>query len=145
MKVYLRYIFCWHANNPPSPCNSTTPMRLDYLLFDFTDEEDGSCSFDALASVARDQVAALLAEVECVLAWAYGEFGAPAPSGDQAEWDFELQAAGEADVPLEIGYDATPARVRLSTVLAGRVTLALTVSGSRAFGDAFRQAFPDSD
>lgn len=121
------------------------PMPLDYLLFDLTDEEGGSCSFDALASVARDRLPALLHEIEAVLGWACREFGAPAATEDQGEWDFELQAVGEPDIALEISYDAERASVCMPKVPAGRLTIAVTLSGSRAFGDAFRQAFPDPD
>ena len=119
-------------------------MQLDYLLFDFTDEESGSCSFDALASVLPAQLPPLIHEVEAVLGWASREFGAPWGDGaGDGEWDFALQAIGEQDVALEIGYDVERGRVLMPHAPAGRVTLALTVTGSRAFGAAFRQAFPD--
>jgi hypothetical protein len=120
-------------------------MQLDYLLFDFTDEESGSCSFDAMASVLPAKLPALIHEIEAVLGWACREFGAPSAAADEGEWDFELQALGEQDVPLEITYDVERARVSVQQGLRGRVTLALTLSGSHAFGAAFREAFPDSD
>ena len=49
-------------------------MELDYLLFDATDEETGSWSFDAMASVAPARLPALLREIEAVLAWAWREW-----------------------------------------------------------------------
>ena len=119
-------------------------MQLDYLLFDFTDEEAGSCSFDAMASVLPARLPAAIQEIEAVLGWANREFDAPAAASDEGEWDFELQAVGEPDVPLEISYDFDSARVSMPPGFKGRVTLALTISGSRAFGEAFRQAFPES-
>lgn len=121
------------------------PSHLDYLLFDATDEESGSCSFDAMASVAPDRLPALLHEVEAVLDWAVRGFGAPAAGGDDGEWDFALQAADAQDRALDIAFDAERARVVLRDGSAGRVTLALTVSGSARFAGAFRDAFPEAD
>ena len=118
--------------------------QLNYLLFDFTDEEDGACSFDALASVLPPRLAPLVGEVEAVLGWASREFGAPPAAGGEGEWDFALHALGDADVPLEIAYDAQQGRVVMPSTPAGRVTLALTVTGTAAFGEAFRHAFPDA-
>lgn len=117
-------------------------MPLDYLIFDPTDEEDGACSFDAMASVLPDRLPALLREVAAVLAWAHREFGAP---DDEGEWGYELQATDQAGEPVAVEYDAANARASASGASAGRITLALTVSGSRAFAEAFRAAFPDPD
>jgi hypothetical protein len=119
-------------------------MRLEYLLFDSSDEETGSCSFDAMASALPARIRSLIHEVEAVLGWAYDNFGAPSAAEDGGEWDFALQATGERDGPLEITYD--PIRARASLPQANsRVTLTLTVTGSRTFAQAFRSAFPDSD
>ena len=119
-------------------------MELQYLLFDTTDEEVGSCSFDALASVLLPKLPALVHEVEAVLGWACREFGIPATAGDDAEWDFEVQAVDEHDVPLEIFYDTDRARVSVPPGLGERVTLALTLTGSGTFGAAFREAFSEA-
>jgi hypothetical protein len=118
-------------------------MQLDYLIFDPTDEEDGACSFDAMASVLPVRLAALLAEVQAVLAWAHGMFGAPAGSGD-GEWDYELQATSDDGQAWAIAYDAARASVSMPDAPPARLTLALTVTGSRAFADAFRAAFPEA-
>jgi hypothetical protein len=112
---------------------------LDYLLFDATDEESGACSFDAMASVVAARLPALLGEVEAVLRWAHGEFGAP---GEDGEWDYELQASDEADAPLAIGFIAGRVEMRGPQGATRRVTLTLTISGSRTFGEAFLAAFP---
>ncbi|TFZ03076.1 hypothetical protein EZ313_17845 [Ramlibacter henchirensis] len=118
-------------------------MKLEYLLFDFTDEETGSCSFDAMASVLPTRLPGVLDEIRAVLSWAYREFGPPSALGQEGEWDFEVQASVEDDVPLKITYDVERARFSMLPAPAGRVTLALTISGSRAFGEAFREAFPE--
>jgi hypothetical protein len=120
------------------------PLALEYLLFEMTDEETGACSFDAMASVLADRLPALIHEVETVLGWACRDFGAPSPVEENGEWDFELQAVAEPDVPLEITYDCERAIVVMPRV-PGRVTLSLTLTGSGAFAAAFTDAFPDSD
>lgn len=118
-------------------------MQLEYLLFDFTDEESGCGSFDAMACVLPDRLPALVHEIEAVLRWAHQAFGAPAGPGDEGEWDFDLQGGGERDTPLDVGYDAGRGRVTLPPTGPGAVTLTLTLGGSRTFCAAFRQAFPD--
>ena len=117
-------------------------MQLHYLLFDFSDEESGSGSFDAMASVLPHRLPSVLAEMEAVLRWAHREFGAARAEGD---WDFELQATCEPDTPLHAAYDAASGRVVLSPGCDALTTLSLTLSGSAAFCEAFRQAFPASD
>jgi hypothetical protein len=119
-------------------------MTLEYLLFELTDEETGACSFDALASVLADRLPALIHEVEAVLGWACRDFGPPSSAEENAEWDFDLQAVAEHDVPLEITYNCERAMVSMPRV-PGRVTLSLTLTGSRAFAAAFTDTFPDSD
>ena len=116
---------------------------LDYLLFDFSDEEGGAGSFDAMASVLPDRLPALICEIETVLRWAHRAFGAP--SADEGDWDFELQATCAPDAPLNAVYDATSGRLSLSPDCDARTTLSLTLSGSHAFCQAFRHAFPAAD
>ncbi len=128
------------------------PQQLNYLLFDATDEESGACGFDAMASVLPDRLPALLAEVQAVLAWATGLFGSPSGAdvagdeddeGDAEEWSFDLQATDETGAPVPITWDVQRNRGIAPAAVATRTTLTLTVSGPRAFADAFRQAFPE--
>lgn len=122
-------------------------QALSYLLFDTTDEESGGCAFDAMASVLSDRLPALLAEVHAVLAWATHLFGPPSSAGDGVDtddWAFDLRAIDEAGAPLDITWDLQRAQVLLPPTVAGRLTLTLTVSGHRAFAEAFRQAFADA-
>jgi hypothetical protein len=117
-------------------------MQLDYLIFDFTDEEMGCGSFDAMASVLPARLPALVGEIEAVLRWAHHEFGAPSASADEGEWDFELQGTDAADQPLEIAYDAGSGHVVFASPSGdGPATLTLTIGGSRVFCDGFRHAF----
>lgn len=117
-------------------------MQLHYLDFDFSDEDSGRGSFDAMASVVPGRLAPLLEEIAAVLRWAAGTFGPSGDLDDGGEWDHDLQAIAEPDTPLAIAFDASGA-VSLGALpaLAPRVTLTLTLSGSAAFCAAFREAF----
>ncbi len=119
-------------------------MELAYLLFDFSDEEGGDASFDALASVPPQRLPALLAEVEAVLAWAIRSFGPPAAGDPDGTWDYALHATDADDAPLSIHFDADSRRVALQAGCGDRVTLALTVSGTRAFAEALRDTFSEA-
>ncbi|HSI52370.1 MAG TPA: hypothetical protein VK981_00290 [Ramlibacter sp.] len=95
------------------------PAPLLYLDFDFSDEEDGRGSFDAMASVTPDRLPALQAEIDAVLAWATAAFG-PGAADDEGEWGHDVQSVDEP---------------------GSRTTVTLTISGSPAFCDAFRHKF----
>lgn len=101
-------------------------MQLHYLDFDFSDEESGRGSFDAMATVAPSRLPAVLAEISAVLDWARDAFGPAGALQDESEWDYELQGTDE------------PAS-------AAQSTLTLTLSGSPAFCEAFRQEFGVAD
>ncbi|NPC57046.1 hypothetical protein [Caenimonas soli] len=101
-------------------------MQLHYLDFDFSDEESGRGSFDAMASVDPARLPALRAEVAAVLDWAGRTFGPAGALQDESEWDYELQSMAEPDHPA-------------------LTTLTLTLSGSPAFCEAFRQEFAVAD
>lgn len=118
-------------------------MELHYLDFDFSDEESGRGSFDAMASVLPPRVPALLDEVSAVLRWASQAFGpAEALQGD-AEWDFDLSGIAEPDASLEVTCHEDTGEVVLSPAPSGQVltTLTFTLSGSPAFCEAFRAEF----
>jgi hypothetical protein len=117
-------------------------MQLQYLDFDFSDEDSGRGSFDAMASVQPARLPPLLAEVAAVLGWATRGFGAPGALEDEGEWDYQLQALAEPDRPLAIAYDPRLADVRLATPAPGVLTtVTLTLSGSPGFCEALRAAF----
>ena len=44
------------------------PMNLNYLDFDYSEDADGTGTFDAMASVSPAQVPALHAEISAMLA-----------------------------------------------------------------------------
>lgn len=117
-------------------------MELHYLDFEFSDEDSGHGSFDAMAAVVPQRVPALLEEIASVLGWAHAAFGPPASLDDGGEWDFDLQAVAEPDRPLAVRYDAARGEVELgSCSAAARVTLTLTLGGTPAFCSACREAF----
>lgn len=95
-------------------------MTLHYLYFDYSEDDAGCGTWDAMASVRPAQMDALRAEVAQVLDWAHSEFADQhGPLDDGGEWDYDLQGAHEAD----------------------RYTLTLTISGTPAFGAAWRTQF----
>ena len=119
-------------------------MTLDYLDFDVSEDADGHGSFDAMASAAPAQLAALQAEVLRVLDWAHRDFsGQRGPLDDGGDWDYELQGVQEIATPLEVRYDPAAVRLQLEPGATGapRVTLSLTLSGTPQFCAAFRDAF----
>ena len=121
-----------------------TLMTLDYLDFDYSGEADGSGSFDAMASVAPQQLAAVHAEIATVLAWAHDAFadrrGAPEDGG---EWDFDLQSQQEFSVPETMRFDEATGVLTVQPGAPGapRHTVSLSIGGSPGFCDALRAQF----
>lgn len=117
---------------------------LDYLDFDFSEEADGSGSFDAVASVGPQQLAAVHAEIVAVLDWAHAAFaGQRASLDDGGAWDFDLQSLQEWSLAETLTYDEGAGRldVRPGNAGAPRHTISLSIVGSADFCDAFRAQF----
>ncbi len=73
-------------------------MTLHYLIFDASDDGEGTGSWEAMASVRATDLPAVLAEVQAVLAAA--ERQAPGPRGPLDEggvWDADLQQHTDDD------------------------------------------------
>jgi len=121
-------------------------MQLQYLDFDFTDEESGRGSLDVMASVRLERLPALLAEISAVIRWAWQTFGS-AGMEDDGEWGYELQGTLEPDLPLRVVYDERSSAIEITPAPAepNRVTLTLTLAGSRTFCEAFRAKFDADD
>ncbi len=97
---------------------------LDFLSFELSEDTDGVCTLDAEASTPPAHAAAVLAEVEQVLGWARQRFGASeGPVDEGHDWQHELHTRTEPgrDHPWH--------------------TVALTLSASPRFVDAFRRRF----
>lgn len=99
---------------------------MDYLLFDYSEGDDGTGLFEAMASVLPGRAAAVEAEIEQVLAWAEASFaGRRGP----------VEAGGEWDADLHVEDEGAP---------APRRTWTLSITGTPAFCEAFGERFPDA-
>ncbi|MBT9463874.1 hypothetical protein [Hydrogenophaga sp.] len=99
-------------------------MTLHYLLFDASDDGEGTGTWDAMASVQALQVPEVMQEVQSVLAWA--ERNSPGPRGPLDEggaWDADqfVQTEGEW------------------------TTVTLTLTGPWTWGEALVAAFPPAE
>jgi hypothetical protein len=119
-------------------------MRLNYLDFDYSEDADGTGTFDAMASVSPAQIPALHAEVAQLLAWAYAQFPeACGPQEDGGQWQYDLQGVQEVSTPLALDFDADRACITCvaGSTLAPRTTITLSISGGPDFCAALRDAF----
>ena len=119
-------------------------MALDYLDFEYSEDEDGNGTWDAMASVTGSRWSALLSEVQQVLHWASKDFpGRRAPLDEGGDWDWDLSAQDDdSGRPLRIRWQSQQGVVEAeSPQPGGYATLTLTLSGTADFGDALRQAF----
>lgn len=124
------------------------PPQLHYLDFDFSEDTDGHGVFDAMASVGPPLWTKLQDETAQVLDWALDRFpNGPGPLEDGNDWQFELAASREWSADEGLSYNTTSRRFasQPSEARAVRHTLALTLSGSVAFCEALRAAFPADD
>jgi hypothetical protein len=134
---------CANSIRPHTSCLT----ELRYLDFDFSDEDSGRGSFDAMATVVPGQMPALLAEISAVLRWARRAFGPAGALQYDGEWGYDLAGVVEPDAPLELAYDEGTGEVSLTPAATGQAltTLTLTLSGSSAFCEAFREEFGVGD
>lgn len=119
-------------------------MTLNYLEFDYSEDAEGAGSFDAMASALPAQLPALKAEVARVLGWAHRDFaGVRGPLDEGGDWEYELQGVQELSTALQVRYDleAEQLQTQLGDTASLRVTLSLTIGGTPAFCQAFRNAF----
>ena len=119
-------------------------MTLNYLDFDYSEDADGTGTFDAMASVSPAQVPALYAEVAGLLAWAHAQFpDACGPEEDGGEWQYDLQGVQESCTPLTLEYEpgAQSIHTEAGIPLAPRTTLTLSISGGPGFCAALRDSF----
>ena len=99
-------------------------MQLQYLLFDTSDDGEGTGTWDAMASVRASQLPEVMQEVQAVLAWA--EQHSPGPRGpldDGGAWDADQQVQTEGDW----------------------TTVTLTLTGPWAWGEALVATFSRSE
>lgn len=119
-------------------------MQLQYLDFDFSEDGEGTGTWDAMASVTPPQWPALLHEVAQVLRWAHDTFaGQRGPVEEGGDWDFDLQCAQEVVTPQHLHYDVDERvlSVHTDSTSSQRHTLSLSLSGSAHFSVALREHF----
>ena len=71
---------------------------LHYLIFDASDDGEGTGTWDAMASVRAAELPAVMAEVQAVLAWA--DKHSPGPRGpldEGGDWDADQQVQKDGD------------------------------------------------
>ena len=127
--------------DPPCPL---LPMSLRYLDFDFSEDAEGTGTFDAMASASLAQLPALQAEISAVLAWAHQHWpDACAPVEDGGAWHYDLQGVQEVSQPLVLEFDAACGQLRTQagSPAPARTTLNLTLGGTADFCAALREAF----
>ncbi|WP_332747265.1 hypothetical protein [Hydrogenophaga sp.] len=90
-------------------------MPLNYLIFDTSDDGEGTGTWDAMASVRASQLPEVMEEVQSVLAWV--ERHSPGPRGPLDE-----AGAWDADQLVQTEGDWT--------------TVTLTITGPWAWGEA---------
>ena len=117
---------------------------LAYLDFDHAETDAGQGTFDAMAAVPPSALPALEAELLRVFDWATQAFGPPLPLDEGGEWDVELQGVREVATTLEVQWTPGAAALAWRSAATGapRTTVSVTLTGTAAFCDAFRQAFP---
>lgn len=97
---------------------------MHYLGFDLGEAGEGVTTLEAMASTAAAQHAAVMAEVQQVLDWAWRHFPhSHGPSDEGHDWDHDLQVLAED---------------------GGWVTVTLTLTGSPAFVTGFLAEFGDT-
>lgn len=98
---------------------------MRYLIFDFSDGDDGVATLEAMASTREAEHATVLAEARQVLDWAHAHFpGRHGPVEEGHAWDHELLVQQEA---------------------GGWQTVTLTLTASPEFLEAFLAAYGDVD
>ena len=98
---------------------------MEYLTFAHAEVDDGVATLEAMASTRAAQHAAVMAEVQQVLDWAWRQFpDSHGPIDDGMAWDHDLQ------VILEAG---------------GWQTVTLTLTGTGPFVEEFIAAFGSAE
>lgn len=119
-------------------------MRLHFLDFDYSEDDEGTATWDAVACVPAERLPELEAEITSVLAWADEEFHTRrGPVELDGLWDYDLQCerAGAPLMALSYWPDGRPMLPPLQLKPGEQVTLTLSLSGAPAFAQAFTEYF----
>jgi len=83
-------------------------MNIEHLIFDASDDGEGTGSWEAMASVRADQLPAVMAEVRAVEAAALAD--APGPRGaldDGGVWDLDIQTRPDGEERVSVTLTLT--------------------------------------
>ena len=106
---------------------------MRYLNFDLSESGEGVTTLEAMATTGADHHAAVMAEVQQVLAWAERQFPhSHGPVDDGCDWQHELQVVVEPGAPSS-EEGSTPRRTW--------TCVTLILSGSTRFVAEFLQRF----
>ena len=119
-------------------------MQLEFLDFDYSEDEEGTATWDAVASVPATRLPQLEQEILALLAWAHEEFGplrGPVETGGL--WDYDLQCERDGRPLLALSYAPKIGHLepRPQPLQHEHVTLTLSLSGGPAFAEAFAARF----
>lgn len=116
---------------------------LDYLIFDYSEDDEGTATWDAMATVRAERLPALEQEVLQVLCWAERQFPQQRGAIDEgAAWDFDLSASDGAGHAIALDADLHASALRHPPVASDALlTLTLTLTGRSSFAEAFVQHF----
>lgn len=121
---------------------------LRYLHFEYSEDETGCGSFEAMASVVASHWTALQTEILHVLNWATHHYpGTQGPLAEDGDWDFDLQAHLETSSTLDLQYapEQHCLHSQLRTDPLQRYNVVLTLSGTQGFAEALRERFALDD
>lgn len=121
-------------------------LLLHYLDFEYSEDQQGVGTFEAMASTQAAQAVRVHQEIAQVLHWAHTAFvGMRAPLDDGGEWDFDLQGQQEWSAAEVWVYNETTSQLTSRRDASGppRHTITLSLTGSPQFCEAFRQQFGD--
>ncbi|GAB2480911.1 hypothetical protein GCM10027082_34710 [Comamonas humi] len=111
---------------------------LEYLDFERSDDGEGTTTWDALADVDAARWPQLERELVQVLGWAAKQAGKPGPLDDGHAWHYDLQLQDADGRPLAIQFSARTGSIEHASLAhTARLQLALSLSGSDAFAEAF--------
>lgn len=119
-------------------------MSLHFLDFDYSEDEEGTATWDAVANVPAERLSDLLLEITTLLAWAEAEFGqlrGPVESGGLWNYDLQCERHGHALQTVHYAPDARQLQPSPTALSGERVTLCLSLSGGPVFADAARARF----
>ncbi len=119
-------------------------MSLHFLDFDYSEDDAGVATWDAMASVSATRLAPLVAEIESILGWAHDLLGAEfGPQEEGGLWQYDLQCERQGQPLTELHFDPQRRCIALPREIGAEeyVTLSLSLSGEAAFAEAFTERF----